>query len=148
MATLPRTEQLRKIGKSIKQRREDLRILQKDLATAVDVEKSTLSQYESGQIDIPIMRLIAIADYLRTTVSALIDDRTSPDSTERQVVGNTPDARAGIWLSYADATGQTIGVSDEFVGAIRTLVLSELKALLDKADRLKPPITTDYSMNA
>jgi ribosome-binding protein aMBF1 (putative translation factor) len=63
---------LDQIGLRIIRRRQDLGLAQKDLAEAVDMLASNLSQIERGDRNVTIRTLCRIADALDTTVLELM----------------------------------------------------------------------------
>lgn len=58
---------MKNIGLKIKERRKELGISQTELAEKLGIKKSTLSQYESGDINIPIQKLIILSTILEVT---------------------------------------------------------------------------------
>lgn len=60
------------IGKRLKKLREDKRISQEEVANILGVKKITYFKYESGEINIPIPKLIELARYFETTPNYLL----------------------------------------------------------------------------
>ena len=69
-------KELEKLGKKIKKSREKLGISQKEFAQKLDITNSSLSQYESGDTNIPSQKLIEIAKLLKTTPNDLLGVET------------------------------------------------------------------------
>lgn len=64
----------------IKERRAKLRMSQQDLANAIGVNKSTISRWESGQIEkVPIDFIQVLADVLKTSPEYLMGWDTKDD---------------------------------------------------------------------
>lgn len=60
------------IGKRLKKLREDKRISQEEVANILGIKKITYFKYESGEINIPIPKLIELARYFETTPNYLL----------------------------------------------------------------------------
>ena len=69
-------KELEKLGKKIKKTREKLGISQKEFAQKLDITNSSLSQYESGDTNIPSQKLVEIAKLLKTTPNDLLGVET------------------------------------------------------------------------
>lgn len=69
-------KELEKLGKKIKKSREKLGISQKEFAQKLDITNSSLSQYESGDTNIPSQKLVEIAKLLKTTPNDLLGVET------------------------------------------------------------------------
>ena len=59
------------IGKWLKKIRENRKISQEEIANVLGIKKITYFKYESGEINIPIPKLIEIARYFETTPNYL-----------------------------------------------------------------------------
>lgn len=72
---------------NLKQRRLELGLTMKEIATAVGVSESTVSRWEAGNIaNMKKNRLVALANILQIPVSNLIDDNSNnelPESTKK-----------------------------------------------------------------
>jgi transcriptional regulator with XRE-family HTH domain len=62
----------RAIGQRVRDIRKGLGLTQVDAADALNMNRATYSQYESGYIDMPCSRLSAICTVLKTTPNALL----------------------------------------------------------------------------
>lgn len=60
------------IGKRLKKIRENRKISQEKVASFLGIKKITYFKYESGEINIPIPKLIEIARYFETTPNYLL----------------------------------------------------------------------------
>lgn len=60
------------IGKRLKKIRENRKISQEEVASFLGIKKITYFKYESGEINIPIPKLIEIARYFETTPNYLL----------------------------------------------------------------------------
>ncbi len=60
------------IGKRLKKIRENRKISQEEIANVLGIKKITYFKYESGEINIPIPKLIEIARYFETTPNYLL----------------------------------------------------------------------------
>lgn len=69
-------KELEKLGKKIKKTRERLGISQKEFAQKLNITNSSLSQYESGDTNIPSQKLVEIAKLLKTTPNDLLGVET------------------------------------------------------------------------
>lgn len=71
----------------IRELREDMDLTQKQLADYLHIRQNTYSQYETGQRQLPIDALIALARYYRTSTDYLLgltdERRPYPDSKKR-----------------------------------------------------------------
>jgi transcriptional regulator with XRE-family HTH domain len=65
------------IGTGIRERRRARGLSLQDLADAVGRDRSTISRYERGLIDVPLSELMRIADALGTSVSNLVRVRAA-----------------------------------------------------------------------
>lgn len=61
-----------KIGEKIKQRRKELKWSQRDLATKMGYNHSTVTRIETGKIDIPQSRILQFAEVLGVSVAYLM----------------------------------------------------------------------------
>ncbi len=62
-----------KIGDKIRDRRKKAKLTQEDIARLLDVDRVTVSKYESGAIDIPLSRLEKMAEALEVSIVELLD---------------------------------------------------------------------------
>ncbi len=60
------------IFKRIKDLRQDLDIKQREIASFLDIDQSTYSDYENGKLNIPIDALIKLSDYYNTSIDYLV----------------------------------------------------------------------------
>ena len=71
----------------IRDLREDMDLTQKQLADYLHIRQNTYSQYETGQRQLPIDALIALARYYRTSADYLLgltdERRPYPESRSR-----------------------------------------------------------------
>lgn len=71
----------------IRDLREDMDLTQKQLADYLHIRQNTYSQYETGQRQLPIDALIALARYYRTSTDYLLgltdERRPYPESRSR-----------------------------------------------------------------
>ena len=71
----------------IRDMREDRDLTQKQLADHLHIRQNTYSQYETGQRQLPLDVLIALARYYKTSADYLLDltdeRRPYPDSKKR-----------------------------------------------------------------
>ena len=58
--------------------REDRDLSQKQLAELLQVHQTTYSDYERGNINIPVDALIQLADFYKTSIDYLIDYTDDP----------------------------------------------------------------------
>ena len=59
--------------RKIKDLREDKDLKQKDLAAYLNIKQSTYSDYERGQINVPLEALIKLADFYKVSLDYLVD---------------------------------------------------------------------------
>ena len=52
--------------------REDRDLTQKDLARFLQIHQTTYSDYERGNLNIPVMTLIKLADFYNTSIDYLV----------------------------------------------------------------------------
>ena len=62
-----------KIGEKIKQRRQELQWSQRELASKMGYNHSTITRIETGKIDIPQSRIVQFSEVLGVTVAYLMD---------------------------------------------------------------------------
>ena len=58
--------------------REDRDLSQKQLAKLLQVHQATYSDYERGNINIPVDALIQLADFYKTSIDYLVDYTDDP----------------------------------------------------------------------
>ena len=58
--------------------REDRDLSQKQLAKLLQVHQTTYSDYERGNINIPVYALIQLADFYKTSIDYLVDYTDDP----------------------------------------------------------------------
>ena len=61
-----------KIGEKIKQRRQELKWSQRELAARMGYNHSTITRIENGKIDIPQSRIVQFAEVLHTDIADLM----------------------------------------------------------------------------
>lgn len=77
------------LGENIKKRRIELGLTQKKLASNLGVSNVSLSQYETGDVNIPLATLNELANILETTVGKLIGTKEEIEyTTDRQTLLN------------------------------------------------------------
>jgi len=64
--------------------REDRDLKQKDLAALLHINQKTYSDYELGELNIPIPALIKLAEFYHTSVDYLLELTDNPDPYERK----------------------------------------------------------------
>jgi len=69
------------LGENIKKRRIELGLTQKKLASNLGVSNVSLSQYETGDVNIPLATLNELANILETTVGKLIGTKEEIEYT-------------------------------------------------------------------
>lgn len=67
----------------IRNMREDSDLTQKQVAQLLNVTQSTYSRYEKGELDIPVVSLIKLARYYRTSIDYLVNLTDSKTPYER-----------------------------------------------------------------
>ncbi len=58
--------------------REDRDLSQKQMADFLQVHQTTYSDYERGNVNIPVMALIRLADFYQTSIDYLVDYTDDP----------------------------------------------------------------------
>jgi transcriptional regulator with XRE-family HTH domain len=61
-----------KLGKNISAKRRMLGLKQEDVAFDIDISITSYAKIERGETNIPFMRLLQIADYLKVEVAELV----------------------------------------------------------------------------
>jgi transcriptional regulator with XRE-family HTH domain len=61
-----------KLGKNISAKRRLLGLKQEDVAFDIDISITSYAKIERGETNIPFMRLVQIADYLKVDVAELV----------------------------------------------------------------------------
>jgi transcriptional regulator with XRE-family HTH domain len=61
-----------KLGKNISAKRRLLGLKQEDVAFDIDISITSYAKIERGETNIPFMRLVQIADYLKVEVAELV----------------------------------------------------------------------------
>ncbi len=64
--------------KNLRALREDRDLKQRDMAELLCVHQTTYSDYELGNMNIPIAQLIRLADFFGTSVDYLLDRTDDP----------------------------------------------------------------------
>lgn len=108
----------------LKELRNDLGIKQKDVAAAINVDRTTYNRYENGSSEPNLETLSKIADFFGTTVDYLLG-RTDDISGEK----NKPHAENGAELTDAKAEAWQL-IQDMDDDTIRKLVTIAKTALL------------------
>ncbi|MDR0733337.1 MAG: helix-turn-helix domain-containing protein [Dysgonamonadaceae bacterium] len=62
------------LGKNISAKRRLLGLKQEDVAFDIDISITSYAKIERGETNIPFMRLVQIADYLKVEVAELVSD--------------------------------------------------------------------------
>ncbi|MDR0613760.1 MAG: helix-turn-helix domain-containing protein [Dysgonamonadaceae bacterium] len=67
-----------KLGKNISAKRRLMGLKQEDVAFDIDISVTSYAKIERGETNIPFMRLVQIADYLKVEITELVreDNRT------------------------------------------------------------------------
>ena len=114
----------------IREARKAAKVTQDDLAKVLNINRATLSRYESGAIETPAAQLQRIAAALGVTVDYLMGREAEPsnlldNSLEQKLAAvgcsiGFYEEDAALWINYPDGT---LEVTEE-----------ELKALNDSAD--------------
>lgn len=100
------------LGKRIKEKREDLGLMVKDLSSRIGMTPSLISQIEKGKAFPSIVTLKKIADVLQTTVGELIGENENLSqhpllkSNERRFVKKNKKGTSLHMLSYHDPSKQ------------------------------------------
>jgi transcriptional regulator with XRE-family HTH domain len=68
--------------KRIRELREDMDIKQKILADYLGIHQTTYSDYELGNLNIPIEALIKLADFYNTSIDYLLGQTDNPKPYE------------------------------------------------------------------
>lgn len=77
------------LGENIKKRRIELGLSQKKLASNLGISNVSLSQYETGDVNIPLATLNELANILETTVGKLLGTKEEIEyTTDRQTLLN------------------------------------------------------------
>jgi transcriptional regulator with XRE-family HTH domain len=63
-----------KLGKNISAKRRLLGLKQEDVAFDIDISITSYAKIERGETNIPFMRLVQIADYLKIEVAELVKE--------------------------------------------------------------------------
>lgn len=84
--------ELNDVGNKIKTRRKSLGISQQELAEAVGYSnKSMVSLIESGRVNVPMDKIVQIADYLKIPVSSLFFEKITVIERDDPFDGLTKD---------------------------------------------------------
>ena len=79
----PKTDDMKKIGKVIKRHREDLGMIQNDLAQHLHCSISAISTYETGKKMIPFDKLNSQAELFGVSIGQLLyPDEYTPEEIE------------------------------------------------------------------
>ena len=71
----------------LKALRKDARKTQNDVATYLEVRRSTYGEYERGKITPPYDKIKALADYFEVTVEYLMEDEKEPVDVSKALNG-------------------------------------------------------------
>jgi len=134
------------IGRRIADRREALDIKQGDLAVALGIGRSTMSQYETGKIDIKMPMLIKIARGLNNTPMPYFFGQMSLlDLMQEESSGNYKCPQSGNRLIVPKSSSDSsVTYSDEFTDDfIETIVRRVTDAVIAeiRTNRLPRPRT-------
>jgi transcriptional regulator with XRE-family HTH domain len=66
-----------KLGKNISAKRRLLGLKQEDVAFDIDISITSYAKIERGETNIPFMRLVQIADYLKIEVAELVGENNN-----------------------------------------------------------------------
>lgn len=69
--------------KRLRDLREDKDLRQRELATLLNVSQTTYSRYESGELDIPSVALIRLADFYGVSVDYILERSNDPKGINR-----------------------------------------------------------------
>ena len=72
--------------------REDKDLSQKQLADLLQVHQTTYSDYERGNVNIPVPALIKLADFYKTSIDYLVDHTQDPAIKENNLRRASPAA--------------------------------------------------------
>lgn len=78
------------IGVQLRQARQKAKKTQKDCAQMLKVSTRSISEYEYGRRDIPLVELEALAEYLETPIETLLDFATEHEKRSSENEGTTP----------------------------------------------------------
>lgn len=78
------TEELRYLGRQIRQKREDICMSQEELAEAMGISVSTLYRFENGVRAITVDSLFCITDVLGAPISDLLPPRFCKENCHRR----------------------------------------------------------------
>jgi transcriptional regulator with XRE-family HTH domain len=71
------TDHARRVGETVKALRVANSLTQEEIASAINLKKSTFSRMERGEFEITLSRLVELADFFGVTVVSLIDGTAS-----------------------------------------------------------------------
>ena len=72
------------MNERLREMREDRGLGQKDLAEYLKVHQTTYSDYELGQLNIPVQVLIKLAAFYHTSIDYLLEQTDNPEPYERK----------------------------------------------------------------
>ncbi len=73
-----------KLYERIRELREDKNLNQKDLAIFLKVHQTTYSDYELGNLNIPVNILISLSQFYNTSIDYLLSQTNNPNPYERK----------------------------------------------------------------
>lgn len=104
------------VGTRIRERRRELGLSQDELAQKVGYKnRSTIARIESGENDIPQLKLKEIAHALETQASWLLDGTTCRDIGEAKIDKPIKKKKVIAMKISPDDAARVIGKSDQFV---------------------------------
>ncbi len=87
---------MHKIGKHIKQIREQRGLMQKEIASIADMQASNYSKIESGQRDVSIEALAKIAQFFNMTVDDIINFESTKSPSPIKVEDKTANEKVQL----------------------------------------------------
>jgi transcriptional regulator with XRE-family HTH domain len=96
----------KQIGERLKIRRIALSLTQQDLADAISVKRTTITNTEAGRQCLPLERLYALCEYLEISIHSVIPDNDLPEKTETMTIDGqirtlSPKVAAAIRSAYS-----------------------------------------------
>ena len=95
-----------KIGERIKLRRQELKWTQRELASKMGYDHSSITRIEKGTIDIPQSRVVQFSEVLGVSVAYLM-------GWEEEQKNSTTETDSGISKAKSDLINKVMQMSDE-----------------------------------
>ena len=76
----------KQIGDRLKSRRLALGLTQQELADAIDVKRTSITNTEAGRQCLPLERLYALCEYMEISIHSVIPDNDVPERTESMTI--------------------------------------------------------------